>query len=123
MNTVEFPDMRQEVIAAVRSLSDPEHQQLHWGKYDPGVNYYDDFSLCVNVLYDDCQVLPNPESAVPAVLRPDEVSALRGLEMALGPLIAELGDRPDADYLAHPRWGTVVEAAGSALRMMEVSEQ
>jgi len=115
--------MRHEVIAATRSLSDPAHQRTRWGKYDPDVNYYDDLSLCVHVLYDDCRVLPSPESAVPAVLYPDEVASFRELEAALGPLIVDLGDRPDADYLADPRWGLVVEAASKALRLMEASER
>ena len=123
MNMVEFPDMRHEVIAAVRSLSDAEHQRRQWGKVEAGVNYYDDLSLTVHVLYDDCQVLPTPEAAVPAVLYPGEVVAFRGLDSALGPLIADLGDRPDDDYLADPRWGSVVEAAGAALRLMEASER
>jgi len=66
--SVKFPDMRLEVIAAVRSLSDPQHQQARWGQVEEGVNYYDDLTLDVHTLYDDCMVLPLPQTAVPDVL-------------------------------------------------------
>lgn len=123
MSAIEFPEMRHEVIAALRSLSDRTHQQLRWGRREEGVNYYDDLTLNLHILYDDCQVLPSPESAVPAVLHAREVTALRALDAALSPLIGDLGDRPDSDYQTDPRWPGIIEAARSALKVMEESEQ
>ncbi len=120
---VTFPEMRNEVIAALRSLSDPMHQETRWGHYEEGVNYYDDLTLDVNVLYDDCQVLPSPETAVPDVLIDADVPAIEALGSVLGPMIRDLGNRPDADYRADARWGAVVEAAQAALRAMEASER
>ncbi|HEY8717071.1 SCO4402 family protein [Pengzhenrongella sp.] len=116
---VTFPEMRNEVIAALRSFSDPVHQATRWGRWEEGVNYYDDLTLNVNTLYDDCQVLPSPESAVPDVLLEADVPALRALDNALGPMIRDLGNRPDTDYLADPRWPTVVAAAQAALDAMD----
>lgn len=118
-NNVTFPEMRSEVIAALRSLSDPAHQASRWGRYDPGSEYYDDLTLNVNTLYDDCQVLPSPESAVPDVLVEGDVQALRALDQAIGPMIRDLGNQPDSDYLADPRWAAVVAAATTALAAME----
>lgn len=115
---VTFPEMRNEVIAALRSLSDPVHQATRWGRSIEGVDYYDDLTLNVNTLYDDCQVLPSPESAVPAVLLERDIPSLSELQAALGPMIVDLGNRSDADYLADPRWPTVVAAAKSALDAM-----
>jgi hypothetical protein len=120
---VTFPEMRDEVIAALRSLSDPLHQETQWGRAEEGVNYYDDLTLNVNTLYDDCRVLPSPESSVPEVLLDSDVPALQAVEDALGPMIRDLGNRPDADYLADPRWGSVVTAAQQALRLMEAAER
>jgi hypothetical protein len=117
-----FPEMRHEVIDALRSLSDPLHQRARWGRVEEGVNYYDDLTLNVHTLYDDCQVLPSPDSAVPDVLHDAELPAFRALDAALGPMLRELGDRPDEEYLADPRWDNVIRAASSALAAMRACD-
>jgi hypothetical protein len=119
---VEFPEMRDQVIAALQSLADPSHQRVQWGRYEEGVNYYDDLTLNVHVLYDDTQVLPDPSRSVGAVLYEDEVEALRRLDAALGPMLDELQDSSDSTYLADPRWPEVVAAARAALDVMRSSE-
>lgn len=119
---VTFPEMRSEVIASLCSLSDLLHQQAQWGRYEEGVSYYDDLTLNVSILYDDCQVLPSPETAVPDVLHDAEVPAFHALRDALGPMITDLGNRPDEDYLADPRWRGVIDAARNALFVMRASE-
>jgi hypothetical protein len=121
-DNVEFPSMRAEVIGALRALSDPEHQRGTWGKYEPGVPYYDDLDMNVHILYDDAQVLPDPESAVSSLLYESEVSALQAVDAVLGRMIQDLGDRPDAEYLSDPRWSAVVRAAGDALAVMETRD-
>ena len=123
MRRVQHPPMRDEVISALRSLSDPQHQAHRWGVYDPDANYYDDLRLVVHVLYDDCQVLPDPASAVGTVLFPEEVGPLRRLEAVLEPMLDELGDRPDADYLTHAKWHDVVQSAGEVLLAMQSAER
>lgn len=122
MSAAQFPAMRDEVIASLRSLSDTTHQREQWGRYDPEISYYDDLSLNVHTLYDDCEVLPDPAAAVPAVLREGDVSAFEALEAVLGPLLEQLGDRPDADYMSHPQWPEVVRAASAALAAMRASD-
>lgn len=114
--------MRDEVQTALRSLSDVVHQQTKWGKHEAGVNYYDDLTLNIHILYDDCRVLPHPEVAVPAVLRSSETPAFLTLESVLGPLLDELRDRPDHEYPLDARWPAVVQAAADALRVMESSK-
>jgi hypothetical protein len=53
------------------------------------------------------------------VLRDDaEARAMHALADLLDPLIDELGDAHDSDYLASVRWPTVVAAARTALRSM-----
>jgi hypothetical protein len=120
---IKYPDMRLEVIAALRSLSDPEHQRTRWGRVEEGVNYFDDLTLNVHTLYDDCQVLPMPETAVSELLHGEEVPFLRAVDAALGPMIRDLGNRPDADYLSDPRWPSVVRAAGEALAAMQACDE
>jgi hypothetical protein len=121
MRQVQYPDMRAEVIAALQSLADPRHQSLRWGVYDPDASYYDDLNLVVHILYDDCQVLPDPEAAVGTVLFPEEVESLQRLAGVLDPMLDALGDRADAEYLASEAWPNVVRAAGDAIEAMRAA--
>ncbi len=111
--------MRLEVISALRSLSDRPHQQSRWGRYAEGVNYYDDLTLNVHTLYDDCAVLPEPKDAVPEVLREEEVQVFRDLETTLGPMIRDLGEQRDDAYTSDSRWPGVIDSAVRALAVMQ----
>lgn len=122
MGATDYPEMRNEVIDALRSLSDPVHQRTRWGKVEEGIEYYDDLTLNVHVLYDDIGVLPSPGKAVPGVLYPAETPHLRAVGEALGPLIRELGDSPDDMYLDDPRWASVIHAARTALEIMRACD-
>lgn len=123
MSLIRFPDMRRQVAASVRSLSDVRHQRNAWGRFVEGVKYYDDLTLNVHVLYDDCMVLPEPRKVVHDVIYDKEVPFFESLEQALGPMLVELGDAPDQDYTSDPRWNAVVEAAAKALSAMEQYDQ
>lgn len=118
LSAVGFPEMRLQVIDALRSLSDRQHQRTRWGRVEEGVNYYDDLSINVHTLYDDCMVLPDPREAVPDVLHDEEVPFFRELEQALGQMIHDLHDAPDDTYTRDPRWAAVVETAGRVLTFM-----
>lgn len=120
---IEHREMRNEVVAALFSLSDPAHQRSRWGRVEEGVDYYDDLTLNVHVLYDDTQVLPSPEHATSSVLHPEEVPALQALDRVLGELVRELGDSSDNVYLADPRWADVVDAARAALEVMRSCDE
>ncbi|WP_142162835.1 hypothetical protein [Cellulomonas sp. SLBN-39] len=113
-----FPQMRDYVIDALRSLADVDHQRVVWGRYEEGVRYYDDLTLNVHVLYDDCQVVPEPSTAVGAVLFEHEVPAFTALHAALDPMIDDLQDASDDVYITDPRWPDVVAAAAAALVVM-----
>ncbi len=116
---ITYPAMRLHVIDALRSLSDRQHQRTRWGRVEDGVNYYDDLSINIHVLYDDCMVLPDPKAAVPNVLHDEEVPCFLELEQALGPMIHDLRDAPDDTYTSDSRWAAVVETAGRALTFMQ----
>lgn len=120
-SAVKYPEMRAEVEAALQSLSDSDHQLTRWGRVVEGVDYYDDLDLNIHTLYDDCRVLPDPASAVPEVLLDSDVVALSRLAETLGPIIDELGDRPEEEYLADPRWPSVLKAASAALSAMKIN--
>lgn len=122
MTEVRYPQLRDEVIAALRSLASRTHQRLRWGVVQDGVAYYEDLTLVVNVLYDDAQVLPVPQRAVGSVIYDNEVSALSEVNAALAPLLDELGEAPDEVYTSDERWPAVLAAAGSALHALEAGE-
>lgn len=119
MSEVEYPRMRSDVLDALRSLSDRDYQEREWGVYRTAENIYDDLTLNVNLLYDDCRVLPDPAGRVGSVLLPQDVEPLIQLGLVLDPLIEELGDDPDDVYLADPRWDGVVRAAAAAVTAFE----
>jgi len=114
--------MREEVIAAVRSLADLDHQKTRWGVNEEGVTYYDDLTLVVNVLYDDTAVLPEPSRAVGVVIYDQETTALRAVGELLSPLIEDIGNAPDNVYIADARWPAVVDSARMALATMKASD-
>ncbi|AZQ71325.1 MULTISPECIES: SCO4402 family protein [Streptomyces] len=118
--SVQLPDMRAEVISAVRALSDREYQQRVWiDRQYPSPGYYDDFTLNVNVL-DDAAVLDDPNSAVGFTLASDEEArAMADLAVSINEVLAAVGsESPDSAFLGSPLWGDVLDAAKNALRVL-----
>lgn len=114
---IKYPEMRGEVLTALRSLSDIEHQRTRWGRsYD---DYYGDLDLNIHVLYDDTSVLEDPDLTVGSIVYSNEVPLLRALDEVLNPILDEVGDRPDSDYINHAKWATVLNAAAQAVQMFE----
>lgn len=117
---VQYPNARWAVMDALASLSDREHQERVWIQHQvPQGNYFDNFDQAVHTLYDDWEVLPDPTRAIgDIVVDGVEIARLITLGNTLDHLIDELGDSPDADYLAHEEWHIVVSQAGLALSAM-----
>ncbi len=105
-------------MRALAAFSDRDYQERVWVPRNyPHLNFYDDLTQNVHVLYDDSQVLPDPESRGRWVLLPgDELDRLRALDSVLGPMIDELGEAPDAAYLQDPRWPSVIRREPGAVR-------
>ncbi|MCF6387911.1 hypothetical protein L2K20_13100 [Mycobacterium sp. MBM] len=122
MTGVKFPAMRQQTMTALAGLADREYQQRVWvAREYPREGFYDDLTLNVNTLYD--MVLPDPQARLGVVLLNEtEVALLSALEQVLGPLVDDLRDAPDQQYLSDPRWNDVVNAAGSALSAMKAND-
>ena len=109
--------MRYQTISAPAALSDEEYQQRVWIRREyPRAGYFDDFTLNIHVLYDDCVVIPDPARKWSTAW--SEIVRLHALDQVLGPLLHELGDASDATYLADPRWPTVRVRAGTAVMAM-----
>lgn len=114
---LEFPDMRAEVVELLRSLADRKYQQRVWvDKIYPHDNFYDDFTMTVNIL-DDIRVLDQPEVQIGGVLASEaEAQLMRAVSASLNRLFDEYGtDRTDEFYIHAPEWRVVVDSAGAAL--------
>lgn len=117
---VKLPDMRTEVISALRSLSDPEYQQRVWiDRIYPHPDFFDDFTLNINIL-GDAGVWDAPRDAVGYTLASDaEATSMASLVARLDEIIEAVGsESPDSDFLASPLWQGIVEAARNALESL-----
>lgn len=114
---VKYPWARWEVLLAVAALSDLEYQHRVWIRHElPHEDYYDSLTLSIHTLFDDWAVLPEPQKAVGTVLVDGpEIPRLQELCDVLDPLITELGDRADEEYLQDERWPAVLDRAKAAL--------
>ncbi|MGC5288022.1 SCO4402 family protein [Micromonospora sp. DT231] len=117
MSEIRFPEMRHEIVRAVQALADPVYQWSAWVRRELPPGEYDEFTHRVHILYDDTQVLEDPDAAIGAYLRsPEEADAMRHLARAIDSLFEELGtELSDEEYLQAPGWAAIVDAAGVAL--------
>jgi hypothetical protein len=115
-----YPSMRWSVLDALACLADEEYQRERWtGNTLPRSDWFDDLTLNINILFDDCEVLPDPQKALGAVLVPgDDFERLRRLGAVLSRLIDRHGKEPDINYLNDPEWQEVIRLAGLALAAM-----
>jgi hypothetical protein len=121
MSDIRFPDMRNEIVRAVKALADPEYQWSAWVRRELPPGRYDEFTHRIHILYDDTQVLEDPECAVGVYLRSvEEANVMRKLASAIDTLFDDLGtELSDEQYLRAPGWAAVVDAAKEALGVLE----
>lgn len=112
-----FPQQRGWIRMALRVLADAAYQRRVWirGELPPHGEWVGTLADQIDWLYDACQVLPDPASAVGDSVHASEVAAFRELEEVFGPLVAELQGAPDNVYATDPRWPAVVRAAQGVL--------
>ncbi|MBO2463881.1 SCO4402 family protein [Actinomadura violacea] len=119
--TVQFPDMRRDVIEALQALSDPEYQRRVWVEHAyPQPGFYDDLTHNVNVLYDDTSVAEDPRAQIGLTLENDaEAEPMERLAAVLDPLLDSLPTKlQDAQVISRPEWSAVVKAAQEAAEVI-----
>jgi len=114
---VAHPYLRDEILDAIRELADPEHQRVVW----PRPIYLESFDEVIHWLYDDTRVFDDPEGSIGYYLRnPHEARVMHPLRRALDTLLDALGgDLTDEEYVASPLWNPVLDAARTALAVLE----
>lgn len=116
MSEIELPYVRLEVRSVIERFADPEYQERVWRGGDRSDGLVHDIDEDIMLLYDDSQVLPDPASAVGDVVYPDEVPPLLRFGQLLGRVIDDLPhDADEVQYLDHPDWSRVVQAAAHVL--------
>jgi hypothetical protein len=116
---IKYPEMRSQVIEALRAFSDPEYQQRVWvDRRYPHENFYDDLTHNVHVLYDDTGVAEAPHDQIGITLN-DSVEA-ESIEVLAAHLTRILDSvdpgESDASIISRPEWNGVVVAARETLK-------
>ena len=114
VNTIRYPDMRNELRETVAALSNPQYQKDIWSKYDffkP--NTYDTFDIAIHFLFDDTNLMSDPHTAIGIILFDDmEANDCVQLADALNLLFTQDGlNLTDNEYIQSKYWPPVVEIA------------
>jgi hypothetical protein len=121
MIAIQYPNMREELVGYLRSLSDIEYQKRIWveGLSEEGVQH-DELDYAIHYLYDDTNLAENPESTVGVILRNNlEASRIASLISSIDVIFEKYGKcLADAEYMALPEWQAVIAAAQNALDLI-----
>ncbi len=119
-----YPNMREELINAMRTLSDVEYQQRAWIEhiFPVGIQY-DEFSISLNII-EDVGFFEKTEPKIGGVIENlQELIAVERVAYAIEYMFNCRGNnRTDAEYMADPLWSVVVGRAAKALKILSLSD-
>lgn len=112
---VRYPYMRSNVLSAVTIIAHARDEnywtsEKHFSSYFPG--------LCIEILYDLCDVFPRPIDAVGTVICANEVSAFNGLFVLYDPLVDDCEVNDGEGQTGDPRWPAAEAAARDVMGKM-----
>lgn len=123
---LEMPWVREEVVDILCTLSDKEYQQRVWVRKElpPGVKL-DNFTLVVNVLFDDLWLYDNPQWMMSCFLYSQEEMALVSKVIdALHSVLECLGaEATDQQYIESPQWPVVIKYSKNALLLFKDNDK
>lgn len=121
-----FPQMRDELLGHLRSLSDLEYQNTVWveGIMPAGVEH-DELDYALHFLFDDTSLSSDPSQSIGLFLKNEtEAEAVSNVVVLLNLVLSKYGtDLSDADYISCPEWEGVVASALRALRVCSEREE
>jgi hypothetical protein len=124
MNTLKHPFMRVHLESALESLADLEYQSKVW-LAPPDIERSDSFTLCISILFDDLDLEEASEDALVGDILFDcgEASCVKLLIRVINDLFDSVGlEATDEQYVHHPQWPNIVQAAGAALALMKMND-
>lgn len=112
---VRYPDVRENIVAAIRGLSNEEYQRRVWiGREMPANVEHDDFALAIEILYDLAGLRDDkPETWIGVILRDrNEAELVDAVMVQLDVVLDKYGaNRADDEYINLPEWANVVAAS------------
>lgn len=112
-----FPEMRQNLIAYIRGLSDIEYQWHCWVRNEcPEGVAFDNLDQSIHFLFDDSQLADDAEGMIGYVLRDKtEAAVVSEVCRRLDDLLDRYGTQlSDEEYISKPEWTNVLESASRA---------
>ena len=120
---MKHPEMRNQLISILQSLSNWEYQKKCWvlNEYPKGVEY-DDFDLSVHFLFDDTELASDPEKNIGYILKDKiEAQTVKAVCDELDKIFSKYGlDKTDEEYINLVEWEKVIESASKALKIIQV---
>ncbi len=123
---MKYPEMRNELISNLESLSDWEYQKKCWVLREcPNGVEYDEFDLSVHFLFDDTKLATDPESTVGSFLKDEiEAQAVKTVCHELNSIFDKYGyNLTDEEYINLVEWPKVIESASKALLIVRGEEK
>jgi len=116
MNTIEFPNMRMNVLYYLRALSDASYQTNRWISHEK----YGSFDEVIHCLFDDSGFEGDPRGTIGAVLFEErEADLIRNTIDLIVELFDKYGkDLSDAEYIDKPEWPGIMASAETAYKAM-----
>lgn len=120
LSQLNYPDMRGELIDYLHALSDREYQRQAWVLGNRPGGGYDELNYAIHFLYDDTDLAKDPSSLIGWILTGEnEANAITSLIRALDTVFDKYGtDLSDEEYLDKTEWGTVLNMAKNAERIL-----
>jgi len=125
---VKFPQMREELLGTLTSLSEESYQQRVWIEHKLPAGhtpktFYDSFDLVVHFLFDDTHLADNPKKTIGSILKnSSEAEAIKTLTQKIDRVLQVVGNQgSDKDYISSAEWPEVIDAAKAALKVLNNS--
>jgi hypothetical protein len=115
---LKYPDMRQELLDALRQLADINLQRKLWVNRDYDVDkFVYGFDEIVGLLYDDLGVDKNPSQAIGVfLLNENEAGLIQAVTQAIDRVRLDVGtEAADEEYIRSRAWPEVMKAASLAI--------
>ena len=116
---MKYPEMRQELLIAIKVLSDLEYQKQNWLANKNGKN--DCFDNVIHFLYDHADFMEEPEETIDLFVKDErELKAILKVMESLEELFNLLGtNASDLDYVNSQKWIDVVTSAKDAIQILK----
>ncbi len=118
---VAYQHFRDELISILHILANMQYQQEIWAKGRPPKDGTEDFDWPMHFLLDDFSLADNPAAEIGGLLEDNNEAEVVGkVTRPMLDVFKEIGGtREPYEYISHPKWLEVVEAAKIAIQVIK----